>query len=142
MTSFVFTTAKDLVDIKIERNNTLIKLLEMESIILKKGILINYRWAEHNKEKVALIQQINAIEEKQREIYCSVRQSEVAALTAKVNQVSVDTESLILDIKKAQDKCKELLIKMNELNAQIPHQTIVTNYKMVNDQQDCHQNDV
>jgi len=139
--SLVFTTAQELVDIKIQRNNTLIEILELEACILKKVILINYRWVEHNKEKIELIKEINKIEEQQKKIYCPIRQEEVLGLTNKVNFVNIDVKGLNEQVTELKKKCKILLNKLHELNMKIPNQTVVTNYKIpLNNQYDCHGN--
>jgi hypothetical protein len=140
--SFNFTTAQSLVDIKIQRNNALIELLDTESKILKKGMVINYRWVEHNKEKVDLIKKINDIETQQLQIYCPVRQDAVKDLTEQVNVIDVDIKNTHEEIKKLQIKCQELLVQIRELNSQIPNQTIVTNYRVPLKNDNCHESDL
>ncbi len=130
MASITFTTAQELVDIKIQRNNVLIELLETESRILKNGISINFRWVEHNNEKIKLIKKINEVEEQQRQLYCPIRQSEVIMLTNEVNIIDVDIAKQTDSIKTLQEKCTELLKQMQNLNGQIPEQTMVTNYRV------------
>ncbi len=134
-----FTTASGLVDIKIERNKALIDLLDSESSVLKKGILINYRWVEHNTKKIKLIEEINTIEEKQRQFYCPTRQEEIASLTNRVNTENADIMGLINDINILKEKCTLLLTKIYQLNAQIPDQIVVTNYRVAGGElSDCH----
>jgi hypothetical protein len=132
-----FTTARDLVDLKIKRNEALIELFDTESIILKKGILINYRWVLHNEEKVKLINEINEIENKQRDLYCPDRQELIKNLTERVNEISVDIQTLQNEIFEAQQKCRTLLEDINNYNSKIPHQTIVTNYRIPIVQNKC-----
>ena len=56
--SLNFTTALELVETKIQRNNVFIDLLETESSILKKSILVFYRLIEHNNKNTDLIKKI------------------------------------------------------------------------------------
>lgn len=136
--SFTFTTAKNLVEIKIQRNNTLIDLLETESNILKKSILVNYRLVENNKEKIELIKKINEVELQQTQTYCSMRQDLVKDLTEQVNNNSADIKGLYEEILNLKNNCSKFLTQIKELNDQIPNQTIVTNYKVPVKLDNCH----
>lgn len=129
--SFNFTTAYDLVEIKLNRNNAIKELMETEIIILQKRILINHRLVKNTNWKIGLIDSINEYEEQQKFEYCLDRESVIADLTNQVNEASTNTDMLPLceDITKLMDKVGVLLTKINELNAQIPDQTIITNYK-------------
>lgn len=136
--SINFTTAKNLVEIKMQRNDTLIELLNVESEILKKGILINYRHVENNKGKVELIKKINDIEAQQMEVYCPLRQELVKDLTDQVNNNSMDLKDLYGTVVELKNKCSELLLQIRDLNSQIPSQTVVTNYKIPMKVDNCH----
>ncbi len=125
--SINFTTARDLVETKIRRNNALIDLLEAESNILKKSILINYRLSENNRKNVELIKEINAIESKQTQTYCQTREILIKDLTQQVNNNEPDIKTLYEDIIELKKKCYILTIQIKDLNDKIPDQTVVTN---------------
>ena len=128
--SLNFTTALELVETKIQRNNVFIDLLETESSILKKSILVFYRLIEHNNKNTDLIKKINQIEAQQTQTYCQIRQEQVSNLTEQINSGNPNFEDLYEDIAALKVKCQNYMILIDELNTKIPDQTIVTNYKI------------
>ncbi len=125
-----FTTARDFVETKINRNISLIDLLSFETIILQKSILINYRMVENNNKNIELIEKINKIESEQTQTYCPIREDMIKNLTEQVNNNSPNIKNLCEEIIEIKTKCLDLLVKIDELNKQIPDQQLITNYKM------------
>jgi hypothetical protein len=134
---YKFSSVSDLIDIKINRNNTFIELLDAQTKILRKQILINHRWALSNQKKQELLKQLNDIEEIQRSEYSLVLQEEIAKLVFEVDESTPEVDELTADIKKLQIHGAELLEKMNALNIQIPDKTTVTNFKVITGNDDC-----
>lgn len=128
--SINFTTARDLVETKIRRNIAIIHLLNAESDILKKNILISYRMTENNQKNIVLIEEINKIEAEQTQTYCQTRETAIKNLTERVNNNKPDIKTLYEDINVLKNKCYAISIQIKNLNDQIPDQTIVANYSM------------
>lgn len=114
--------------LKIDQNNDVMALLALESNILKKGILINYRWIQHNEHKIGLIQSINALEEQQKIHYCRLREIAIHELVARVNACEVDVGELQQQIFALSEEGRVLMAEIAKKNAKIPDVFIVRNF--------------
>lgn len=122
------TTAEPLVLTKIERNNTIIDLLDLSNDYLDNYIILFHRYRIVNNKRKDLIQKINELENKQRIFYSVNIESDIASLTNQVNDISADVliyEKNICDLK---DKISITNKKISDLNRQIPNTCVVTNF--------------
>jgi methyl-accepting chemotaxis protein len=129
--SYSFTTAKDLIEIKIQYNKLITELLKTENDILKHEIIIRYRISENNINKIKNIEKINDIESQQLDKYDLNKEDEISVLTESINNSSIEVNSLIQEIKNLKNKILDLSTQINNVKNKIPERTVVTNFKFV-----------
>lgn len=105
----------------------MIAIYNIENKIIKKEMVVRYRLTELNENKIAYIKRINVIEEKQLDMYCQIRESEIKMLTDKINDTRLDIYDITEECKQLYAERSELLGKLNSINEQIPSKTMVTN---------------
>lgn len=122
-----FSTANEFVQIKIERNKTIIALLESQNKLVKLQMILFYRIINSNIKKIETVKSVNEIEYKQLNDYNLEREYEIGYLTNIVNETSVDTETIIEEINILKDNITNILEKIHILDSKIPDNEFVTN---------------
>lgn len=74
-----------MLDLKIQRNNLFLELIELENKIIKLDMVIKYRALNHNLERVKIIQEINEIDNEQYREYSLERENRVNSLIEKIS---------------------------------------------------------
>ncbi len=131
---YTYSTAKEMIDFKIERNNLFLELIEIENKIIKSDMIIKYRALKYNSERVEMIQKINDIEKNQLKEYSLERESEVNKLIEDISK-PCDVESIKKEINDLRVQYSQQLLKIEEINSKIPHRGVVTNFKFVEEDQ-------
>ena len=129
--SLEFTTATELVKLKIEKNKKMIELLDTENKILKKEMLLRYKLVEFNNERIKDIEKINDIEKQQLNNYSLVRESEVSVIIDIINNAKIDVQDIISTRAQLYNDKNTLMREIQTLESQIPEKTMVTNLKFV-----------
>lgn len=130
---FTYTTAKELINLKLQRNKLFTELIEIENKIIKLDMIIKYRALNFNNERVKMIQQINEIENKQLKEYSLDRESEVNKLIENISK-PCDVGSIKKEINDLRAEYANHLLKIEEINIKIPQRGVVTNFKFVEDE--------
>lgn len=116
-----FTSVEEYVKIKIERNRVMKDYLDLKNTILQKEILFNHKNMLVNKQKIAIIDEINTIEAKQSVRFLPELEDILVDKYKQVNGLQVDGEqTLASDIRKLHKAIGDLANKVVELNEQIP----------------------
>lgn len=126
-----YSSAYPIIRTKIERNNNLIKLFKVKSSISKLEMIMHLRILKQNDVYISLIDEINAIEQKQLYEYTIERDKEIAALTYLINNTQIDIKDLEKEMENLTLKNKELIDLLKKMNSCIPDTINVTN---VNDE--------
>jgi hypothetical protein len=129
---YTYTTAKELIDFKIQRNNLFLELIEIENKIIKLDMIIKYRALNYNSERVKMIQTINDIEKNQLKEYSLERESEVNKLIEDISK-PCEVESIKKEINELRIEYSKQLLKIEEINSKIPLRGVVTNFKYMED---------
>ncbi len=132
-----FTTAKDLIMLKKQRNLYLIRALYIEEEMLKKQMYMLQLIINNNRAKIDQINQINEIEQQQLSNYSLVREERVADLTNEINSSSADLEPMRVKLNNLAAQYAATIAEITTLNTKIPQTTIVTNVKVYTDQGSC-----
>ncbi len=132
-----FTTAKDLIMLKKQRNLYLIRALYIEEEMLKKQMYMLQLIINNNRAKIDQINQINEIEQQQLSNYSLVREERVADLTNEINSSSADLEPMRVKLNILAAQYAATIAEITTLNTKIPQTTIVTNVKVYTDQGSC-----
>jgi hypothetical protein len=120
--TLVFNTIEHFIQMKIDRNNLLLKVIDIQNIILRKRILLQNSIIQSNKIKYNILQSINEIELKQLNEF----DPELHNITSKMyddytlklpdNYNEVKKEINLLEV-----ECIELMNKINKYNNDLPN---------------------
>ena len=116
----LYTTAYHITRIKLERNENLIKLMNLESKISKLEMIIQYRRVTHNAKYVEILNKINDIERKQMYDYSIAREHEVRELTRQANDMTAEIDDIKNDILPLKNQFMETIMNIRTLNDSIP----------------------
>lgn len=130
---FTYTTAKELINLKLQRNKLFTELIEIENKIIKLDMIIKYRALKFNVDRIKMIQQINEIENRQLKEYSLDREAEVNKLIESISK-PCDIESIKKEINDLRAEYASHLLKIEEINIKIPQRGVVTNFKFVEDE--------
>lgn len=133
---FKYTTAKEMLDLKIQRNNLFLELIEIENKIIKLDMVIKYRALNHNLERVKIIQEINEIDNEQYREYSLERENRVNSLIEKIS-MPCDIGSIKKEINELSEQYSHQLLKIEEINLKIPQTGVVTNFRVNQEDTSC-----
>lgn len=133
---FKYTTAKEMLDLKIQRNNLFLELIELENKIIKLDMVIKYRALNHNLERVKIIQEINEIDNEQYREYSLERENRVNSLIEKIS-MPCDIGSIKKEINELSEQYSHQLLKIEEINLKIPQTGVVTNFRVNQEDTSC-----
>jgi hypothetical protein len=126
-----YSSAYPIIRTKIERNNNLIRLFKVKSSISKLEMIMHLRILKQNDVYISLIDEINAIEQKQLYEFTIERDVKIATLTNLINNTQINIKDLEKEMEKLTLKNKELIDLLKKMNSSIPETINVTN---VNDE--------
>lgn len=126
----LFTTANDMIKLKIKRNFNILEMLELESKISKLEMLIRYRLLKSNAIYIEEIKKITAVEVKQLNEYSLCREAEILKLTYNLNNIDFNIAELQSEIRDLKNQCVAIMDKIDKLDANIPENGFVTNIRI------------
>lgn len=132
-----FSTAKDLILLKKQRNVCLMRALHIEDEMLKKQMYMLQLIINNNREKTEKIKEINLIEDQQQNNYSLLREERVATLTDEVNSSVADLSSIQAKLGVLGEQYAKTIASIEMLSARIPDTAIVTNVRMHPNQDTC-----
>ncbi len=116
-----YTSVEEYVKLKIKRNHIMKECLDLKNTILQKEILFNHKNILVNKQKIAIIDEINCIEAKQATRFVPELEEILVDKYKQVNNLQVDDYDIIkADIVKNHGTFSEKVNEVIELNEQIP----------------------
>ena len=125
-----FTTANSMVKIKIERNDTIKTVLELENKIAKLEMVIKYRLLKHNSIYIEILDKINDIEKNQLYEYSLYREDQVTKLTNDINQMNYGIADIKKEINELKTNYNKMINRVLELDKSIPDYRLITNVKI------------
>lgn len=125
-----------MLDLKIQRNNLFLELIELENKIIKLDMVIKYRALNHNLERVKIIQEINEIDNEQYREYSLERENRVNSLIEKIS-MPCDIGSIKKEINELSEQYSHQLLKIEEINLKIPQTGVVTNFRVNQEDTSC-----
>jgi uncharacterized protein YlxW (UPF0749 family) len=126
----LFTTANDMIKLKIKRNFNILEMLELESKISKLEMLIRYRLLKSNAAYIKEIKKITAVEVRQLNEYSLSREAEILKLTCSLNNIDFNIAELQSEIRDLKNQCIAVIDKINKLDESIPENGSVTNIRI------------
>ncbi len=126
-----FTTAKNLVERKLQYNKLIVDLLYIESNILTREIIIRQKIASNHANKINNINKIIRLETEQLNNYDLSKEGEILNLTNIVNDSKNDVGILTKEIADLKKDILDLSEKIVKLGETIPEKITITNVKIV-----------
>lgn len=118
----VINTIDFYIQMKIDRNNLLLKVIDLQNTILCKKILMQNKIVQCNKVKVEILDIINKIEERQkREFNIDTHNITSKLYDDYTAQIPYNFEILKSDIIKLEKECIKIMETVNKYNNCIPN---------------------
>lgn len=118
----IINTIDFYIQIKIDRNNLLLKVIDLQNTILCKKILMQNKIIQCNKVKAEILNTVNKIEERQKQEF----DIEAHNITSKMYddytaQIPDNFEMIKSDIIIMETECMKIMEKVNKYNTCIPN---------------------
>lgn len=131
-----YTTAKEMLNLKIQRNKLFLELIEIENKIIKADMVIKYRALNHNAERIKMINEINEIESDQYKEYSLERENRVNSLIEQISK-PCDVGLIKKEIDDLKEEYSHQMLKIQEINSKIPETGVVTNFRVTQEDTNC-----
>lgn len=128
--SIEYSTAKEIIETKIKRNQEKLRLYTVEEMILDHNINIINDSKSIIKQRKDLIREINHIEEQQLQSYSLERAKDIEKITEEVNRLIKNEEKFLSRTYQLMVTRQQCLTIIEQLNEKIPNSSVITNYKI------------
>jgi hypothetical protein len=125
-----FNSMKPFIEIKLKRNEVLIKMYEKLNQIIKCDIIAKYRQFKKNEKNIESINEIHEIEKQQIKEYCLNREQIICDKTNMMNNNKAKLDGVYNKMEELQKELVELKKQIKFLTKQIPDEIAVNNYKI------------
>ncbi len=119
--SIVINTIGEYIQMKIDRNNLLLKVIDLQNSISYKKILVLNKTVQCNKIKSEILNRINEIESIQKLEFDVESHNITDKMYSDYNKEIPNIDNLKSEIKKMEDECIELIKSVDKFNSSMPN---------------------